>query len=168
MISLNKFTEICKVLPPKICALKETKDINVKGFNMITNKEDAKAITEHISFDCKCKFNSTTCEAKLEWNNKTCKCEWKNFPKYEKDYSWNPSKFICQKSQHLKNAADTSVTKCDDIVIVMNNLSSTASMNCHCKKVRHWYILHTLLLAIMLKLILTIIWYHYAKQRVIV
>ena len=24
-------------------------------------------------------------------NNKTCQCEWKNYHKCEKDYSWNPS-----------------------------------------------------------------------------
>ena len=40
---------------------KETKDINVKAFNMITNKDEAKAMMEHISCDCKFKFNSTTC-----------------------------------------------------------------------------------------------------------
>ena len=32
---------------------------NVKAFNMITNKDEAKAMAEHISRDCKCKFNST-------------------------------------------------------------------------------------------------------------
>ena len=52
------------------------------------------------------------------------------------------------------------MTKRDEIVIVMNNLSTkktntittnvtnTASINCHSKKVRDWYILHTILLAI--------------------
>ena len=66
----------------------------------------------------------------------------------EKDYSWNPSTCICENSKYLKSITDgTSVTKCDEIVIVMNNLStkktntittnvvSTASINCHCKKV---------------------------------
>ena len=43
-----------------MCVPKETKDINVKVFNMITNKDEAKAMTEHISCDCKCKFDSTT------------------------------------------------------------------------------------------------------------
>ena len=28
---------------------------------MIANKDEAKAMTEDISCDCKCKFNSTTC-----------------------------------------------------------------------------------------------------------
>ena len=42
MISLNKCAETCNVLSPKICVPKETKDINVKVFNMITNKDEAK------------------------------------------------------------------------------------------------------------------------------
>ena len=82
MISLNKCIGSCNVLSPKICVAKETKDINVKAFNMITNKEEAKAMTEHISCDCKCKFNSTTCKVNQKWNNKTCQCECKNYHKY--------------------------------------------------------------------------------------
>ena len=31
---------------------------------MITNKNEAKAMTKHISCGCKCKFNSTTCNSK--------------------------------------------------------------------------------------------------------
>ena len=61
MNSLNKCPGNCNVLSPKICLPNETKDINVKAFNMITNKDEAKAMAEHISCDCKCKFNSTTC-----------------------------------------------------------------------------------------------------------
>ena len=48
LISLNKCTGSCNVSSPKICVPKETKDINVKAFNMITNKDEAKALTEHI------------------------------------------------------------------------------------------------------------------------
>ena len=48
-------------LSAKICVPKETKDINVKEFNVLKNKDEAKAMTEHISCDCKCKFNSTIC-----------------------------------------------------------------------------------------------------------
>ena len=38
---------------------KETKDINVKVCNMITNKNELKAMTKNVSCDCKCKFRST-------------------------------------------------------------------------------------------------------------
>ena len=40
--------------------------------NMKTNKNEAKAMTEHISCECKCKFNSTICTSNQKWNNKTC------------------------------------------------------------------------------------------------
>ena len=53
-----------------------------------------------------------------------------------------------ENSKYLKSIADTSVTECDEIIIVMDNVStkktnisatnilSTASINCHSKKVR--------------------------------
>ena len=78
----------------------------------------------------------------------------------------NPSTYICESSKYLKSAADTSVTKCHEIVIVMNNLAtrktntitknvtSTASISFHSKKVRDCYILHTILLVIILLLII--------------
>ena len=57
MISLNKFTGSCNVLHPKMCVPKETKDINFKKFNLITNKVEANAMAEHISCDCKSECN---------------------------------------------------------------------------------------------------------------
>ena len=42
---------------------KRKKDINVKAFDMITNKNAAKEMTENISHDCKCQFNSTSCNS---------------------------------------------------------------------------------------------------------
>ena len=40
IISLNKCTRSWNVLSPKICVSKETKDINVKTFNIIANKNE--------------------------------------------------------------------------------------------------------------------------------
>ena len=64
MISLNKCAGSCNVLTPKICIPKESKDIHVKAFNMITNSDEAKAMTEHIS--CDCKFKSNQIKSKME------------------------------------------------------------------------------------------------------
>ena len=75
MISLNKCNGSCHVLSPKIFVPKDTKDIHVKAFNMITNKDEAKAMTKHISCGCKCKFNSATCNSNQKWNNKACQCD---------------------------------------------------------------------------------------------
>ena len=38
MISFNKCTGSCNVLSLELCVPKETEDVNVKAFNMITNK----------------------------------------------------------------------------------------------------------------------------------
>ena len=40
MISLRKCTGSCNILSPRISVPKETKDINIKAFNMITNKSN--------------------------------------------------------------------------------------------------------------------------------
>ena len=48
MISSNKCTGSCNVLSLKIYVWKETKDVNIKAFNMTTNKNEARAMTEYI------------------------------------------------------------------------------------------------------------------------
>ena len=128
---------------------------HLKGFNVITNKNEAKAMTKHISCDCKCKFSSTTCNSNQKWNSKTCQCQCRNYHECEKDYSWNPSTCICENNKILKGIPDTSVIECDEIITVMvstkmtntitTNVTSTASINCHSKKARDCYILHTVL-----------------------
>ena len=34
-----------------------------QAFNKLTNKDEANAMKENISCDCKCEFNSTTCNS---------------------------------------------------------------------------------------------------------
>ena len=58
IISLNKWAGNFNVLSPKICVPKESKNINVEAFKV------------HILWDCKYKFNSTTCNSKQKWNDK--------------------------------------------------------------------------------------------------
>ena len=62
----------------------------------------------------------TTCTSNQKWNNKTCQGECKNYCTCKKDYSWNPSTCICENSKYLKSIANTSVTECDEIIIVMD------------------------------------------------
>ena len=81
-------------------------------------------MTEHISCDCECKFNSATCNSNQKWNNKICQCESKNYRKCKKDYRWNPSTCICENSKYLRSNADTSVTEYDEIIIVMDIVST--------------------------------------------
>ena len=79
--------------------------------------------------------------------------------------------------KYLKTITDTSVTECDNVIIVINNVStkktntiatnitSTASINFYSKKVRDCFILHTVFLVIIFLLIIIVICYHYAKQK---
>ena len=72
------------------------------------------------------------------------------------------------------------MTECDEIIIVMDivstkktntitpNVTNTASINHRRKKVRNCYILRTVLLLIILLLTITVICYHYAKQKGII
>ena len=143
---------------------------------MIANKNEAKAMVEHISCDCKRKFNSTACNSKQKWNNKTCQWEFKNYRKCKNNYSWISSICIYENSMYLKGIAITSVTKCDEVVIVIDfasakktnnivtNVTSTASINFQSKKLRGCYILHTVLSVIMLLFVSVIICY-YAKHK---
>ena len=84
------------VISPKIWLPKDTKYIYVKAFSMIIDNIEAKAMTENISCDCKCKFNSTEFNSNQKWNNKTCHCECKNYRTCKNNYNWNPSTCICE------------------------------------------------------------------------
>ena len=128
-------------------------------------------MAKHVSCDCKCKLISTTCNLNQKWNNKTCQCECKNCHRCKKDDSWNPSTCICENSKYLKIIAVTSVITWDEIISVMdivstkmtNTLATNVSINSDDKKVRYYYILHTFLLVIISLLIITIICYYYAN-----
>ena len=118
-------------------------------------------MTEHILSDFKRKFNSATYNSKQKWNNKTCQCECKNYLKYEKDNNWNHSSCICEYNKYSKSVVDISVTECDEIVIVMNNLSITKTNTIATNVTRDWYILHAVLLTIILLLMILIICHNY-------
>ena len=79
-------------------------------------------MTELISCDCKCKFNSTIYNSNQKWNNKTYQYECKNYRTCTKVYSCNPGTCFCANSRYLKNIADPSVIEYDEIIIVMDNV----------------------------------------------
>ena len=102
MISLNKCAGSYSLIAKKVHVPKETEDISVTEFNMIANKDEAKAMTEHISCDYKCKFNSTKSNSKQKLNNKTCQCECNNYSKCKENYCWNPGTCIHENRKYLK------------------------------------------------------------------
>ena len=86
----------------------------------------------------------------------------------QKNYSWNPITCICDNIKHVKHIVYKSVIACDEIIYVMNIVSTNVSINSDDKKVRYkkvCYILHTVLLVFMLLYMIAIICYHYAKNE---
>ena len=73
-ISLDKCCGRCNAaadVSMKICVSSKTKDVNIKLWNLVAKKIESKTLVNHISCNCKFKFNSTTgsiCE--------TCTCVW--------------------------------------------------------------------------------------------
>ena len=140
---------------------------------MLTNKNEAKLMAKHISCECKFKFSSRTCNSNQKWNKKTCQCECRNDRKCKKDYNQNPSTCICKNSKYSKSIPDTSVTDYDEIITVMDivstkltnaiatNFTSTASTYCHSEEVRDCYVLNKVLLVIILILMIVIVCYFY-------
>ena len=118
---------------------------------MITNNNEAKTMKKHISCDCECKFNSTTCNSNQKWNNKTCQYECKDYHKCKTDYSWNPNACIYENNKYIKSTADTSVIACDKIISVMdikstkvtNTIATNVTKSCLSKKVSDCCILHS-------------------------
>ena len=102
MISLDKCNGSCNPvddLSTNEYALSGTKDVTVKVFNMITEIDEVKTLVKHISYDCKCKFDSRTCTSNQKLKNGKSQCEWKKYHRCKKDHSWNPSTSICVNSR---------------------------------------------------------------------
>ena len=140
MISLDKCNGSCNTvddLSTKACVPSKTKDVNVKVFNMITNRNKAKALViKHISCNCKCKFNGTTCNSNQKWGNETCQCECENYHKWKKDNSSNPSKCISENDKYLKSIVDDSKIVCDLHVIIMQNIDLNKKVHCCTKNMK--------------------------------
>ena len=130
MITLDKCTGSCNSiddLSMRIFVPSRRKEVNVKIFHMITNRDEAKTLVKHISCDCKCKHCRT----------------------FKKGYSWNPSICIFEHGKYLKvlpTIQKLRVMKLHMLWIlyqqkiannVLMNITSAMSVNCHNKKVRY-------------------------------
>ena len=68
----NKSFYVVDDLSTNICVPSKTKEVNVKIFNLIAKIHESKTLVKHISCNCKCKFNSPTCNSNQKWNKETC------------------------------------------------------------------------------------------------
>ena len=69
----------------------------------------------------------------------------------KKDYSWNFSTCTCENNKYLKGIADTSVITCDEVISVMdivstkmtNTIATNLTKHFHSKKGRDYYIVYS-------------------------
>ena len=120
MVKLGRSVGSCNTLNDlsnKSCVPNKTKDLNLwkSVFNMITDIQESRTLTKHISCECKCKFDGTKCKLNQWWNNDKC---WYGYKKYhicEKDYVWNPSTCDCENGKYLTIITNDSTIISDEV-----------------------------------------------------
>ena len=55
-------------LSSKVCVSNKTEDLNLSVFNKIRAINESKTLTNHISCQCKCKFDGTISNSNQWWN----------------------------------------------------------------------------------------------------
>ena len=103
----------------KMCVPDVVKDLNVKGFNLLSRTNEARYIKWHKTWKCECRLNSIVCNNKQRWNENKCRYECKELIDKgvcDKGYIQNPSNCEC---------------KCDKSCDIGEYLDQK---NCSCKK----------------------------------
>ena len=83
-------------------------------FIMITEVNESKTISRHVSCECKCEFDGKKCISNYWCNNDKCWFECKNRQVCEKDYIWNHSTCSCENGKYLASIMDDSAITCDE------------------------------------------------------
>ena len=83
---------------------------------MITEINESKILTKHISCQCKYRFDERKYNLDQLWNNDNCRCECKIRHACEKDYVQNPSTCNCENGKYLASIIDDSPIICDEVI----------------------------------------------------
>ena len=71
-VKLDRYVGSCNIhndLFNKVYIPNKTEDLNLSVFNMITDINESKTLTKHISCECKRKLDGTKCNSNHWWNN---------------------------------------------------------------------------------------------------
>ena len=83
---------------------------------MITGTNESKALTKHLSRECKCRFDGRKCNSDQWWNNDKCWYKCKKHHVCEKDYFGNPAACNCENGKYLPSNMDDWAIICDEII----------------------------------------------------
>ena len=101
-IKRSKCSSSCKNINnpyAKICVPDIVRNLNVKGFNLMSRTNERRHIEWHETCKCKCKLDASVCNNKQRWNDDKCRCECKElFDKgvCDEGLIWNPSNCECE------------------------------------------------------------------------
>ena len=80
----------------KICLPDIVKNITIKSFDLISQKNVLKNISFHQSCKCGCLLDEKICNNKQKWNKEKCRCDCLKIIKCKICYSWNISNCRCE------------------------------------------------------------------------
>ena len=80
----------------KFCLPDSIKNISVKSFDLILNKNVLKNISFHQSCKCGCLLDEKVCNNLQKWNGNKCRCECLKIKKCNIGYSWNVNNCSCE------------------------------------------------------------------------
>ena len=100
----------------KVCIPNKTEYSNLSVFNMTAGINESKALTKHISCECKCKFDGPKWNSNQWWNNGKCWCECKTIHLCEKDYVWNSATCNCENGKYLASIMYNLGIICDEVI----------------------------------------------------
>ena len=80
----------------KVCLPDSIKNISVKCFDLISQKNVLKNISFHQSCQCGCLLDTKVCNNLQKWSKDKCTCECLKIRKCDIDYSWNVNNCRCE------------------------------------------------------------------------
>ena len=119
MVNLDRCVGSCNTLNDlsnKICVPNKTEDLNQGAFNMITEINESKTLTKHISYECKCKFDGRKCNSNQNRNNDKCRRQCEKHHTCGKDYIWNPATCSYKNGKFITSIVDNLIITCDEII----------------------------------------------------
>ena len=141
-----------------------TLNLNLSLFNLITGINESKTLKNHISCECKCKFDRRNFNSEQYWNNDKYQCECKRCHLCENDYVWNPDIYNCENGKYLASIMDDSTIMCDEIIELYKEETNFNGRKAACKT-QNFYILLTFLLITIALLIAVSIYCYLTKYQ---
>ena len=99
----------------KVCLPDIVKNISVKVFELISQRNGFKKIEFHKSYKCDCLLNETVCNDQQKWNKDKCRCECLKIEKCDVGFSWNVVNCRCEFKKAAKLMEEEKCKEITDI-----------------------------------------------------